>query len=327
MSNCTVAKVTGNVLRRGYEMARKVAVVFVHGIQTDNASFAETMRRGLVRRLPKNLRDAVHFEPVFWGDAARGFQRNYLDRAANKSKLRATKLRHLLVEGLGDAAAYQKTAQRKNSTYHAIQDCVTQTLAKLDTPGHDRRPLIFIGHSLGCQIISSYAWDLNWLKQRVTADIPEEDRELREIRELLETASPFRRLETFAGFVTMGCNIPLFTFTFGPERVYPITTVKPLSKARGITPAFPGSALHPAVLNHSRWLNFYSKADLLGFPIKPLNDAYNDEDRIQDIVVRTEGPLSKISEATAFLSAHQGYWKNETVLTETAELIRAIAEA
>jgi len=36
-------------------------------------------------------------------------------------------------------------------------------------------------------------------------------------------------------------------------------------------PAVPGAALPQPLYDRARWLNFYSKRDLLGFPLKPLN--------------------------------------------------------
>jgi hypothetical protein len=304
-------------------MPRHVAVVFVHGILGENISFAEIMRQGLVALLPKELRGYVTFESVSWADLVRGRQRNFLQKARASADIADSRLRRFLIEGLGDAAAYQKTRHRENSIYHNVQSRIGETLAYLDAPGREDRPLIFIGHSLGCHIISSYVWDLNQLKQLTEAEALAEP-EVKELWLKLQNATAFRRLDTFAGFVTLGNNMPLFTFTFGPERVYPITSAPPDPTGRGLKPAFPGSALARPLLEQARWLNFFSKRDLLGYPLKSLNAAYQEEGRIQDICVRSESLRSRTIPYLSFLSAHTGYWTNRTVLSETASLIRDI---
>ena len=117
--------------------------------------------------------------------------------------------------------------------------------------------------------------------------------------------------------------MPLFTFTFGPDRVFPITQVPP---GTDIKPAFPGPALSQPLYEKARWLNFYSKRDLLGFPLKPLNPAYSNEPRLHDIAVRTETLRSRALPYWSHLTAHTNYWRNPTVVQQTAGLIRDVVE-
>ena len=70
--------------------------------------------------------------------------------------------------------------------------------------------------------------------------------------------TPFQCMQTLAGMVTFGSNIPLFTLA--------------LPKVECI--AFPGDQLTPPVREAARWVNFYDPADVLGWPLKPLSDAY-----------------------------------------------------
>ena len=308
-------------------MPRSVAVVFVHGILTDGQSYAEEMRDRIVRRLPSHLRTLVAFQPAFWAKTVRGHQRNYAQRVAAQEGFGITGWRQQILEGLGDAAAYQKTRERHNSAYYDIQNSVDEAVSKLDTAGHESRPLVFIGHSLGCQIISSYAWDLNWLRQRTDAQMQGESQaELLQRYEHVKRFTPFRRLETMAGLVTMGSNMPLFTFTFGPPNVYPITTMTPQSLRAGLTPAFPGPALPPEIAKHGKWLNFYSRNDFLGFPIKPLNDAYRDEARIEDVRVKSQ-TVPEGLQGYMPLQAHQAYWTHSTVINRTAALLKTLVES
>ena len=305
-------------------MPRHVAVVFVHGIFAEGFSYAEPMRKALLQVLPRELQQYVRFESVFWAHEVRGHQRSFMQNVRSQADVVDNRLRRFLIEGLGDAAAYQKTKHRENSMYYDVHASIGHVLDRIDSPGRAKQPMIFIGHSLGCHIISSYVWDTNKLKQRTAASIEAEpDRALRAEWEELKDATPFRKLDTFAGLVTLGSNMPLFTFTFGPDRVFPITQSPPGSDLK---PAFPGSKLPPALADKARWLNFYSKRDLLGFPLKPLNPAYGNEPRLHDIAVRTETLTSRTVPYWSHLKAHTNYWTNPTVVQQTAALIRDIAE-
>jgi hypothetical protein len=314
-------------------MPRHVAVIFVHGIFAEGFSYAEPMRAGVLRLLPRELQPYVTFDSVFWAHEVRGRQRTLMQNVRAHADVVDNHLRRFLIEGLGDAAAYQKTRHRENSMYYDVHASIGKVLDRMDVPGRAEQPLVFIGHSLGCHIISSFVWDLNKLKQRTAADIQSEpDEAIRREWKAVQPpdaatshkgASPFRRLDTLAGLVTLGSNMPLFTFTFGPDRVYPITAAPP---GRDLKPAFPGAALPQPLYDKARWLNFYSKRDLLGFPLKPLNPAYSSEQRLHDISVRTETLTSRTVPYWSHLKAHTGYWTNPTVLRETATLIREIAE-
>ena len=56
----------------------------------------------------------------------------------------------------------------------------------------------------------------------------------------MKHATDFRRLDTLAGLVTFGSNIPLFTFTFGAARIYPLTRAPSDDAGGTLKPAFPG---------------------------------------------------------------------------------------
>lgn len=311
-------------------MPQPVAVVFVHGIHTHEPGYAGRMQDAIQDALPAAIRDLVTFRSVYWASRVRDRQAMYLDAVARGRLFDQNKWRALVVQGLGDAAAYQKTRSYKNSAYYQIQSDIRSVLDDLDSQHLPDRPLVFVGHSLGCHIISSFVWDINTVKQWGDARSEKEDEEAFRFAEYLKGGSPFRRLDTLAGLVMMGSNMPLFTFTFGPDRIMPITT----SRGPEETPAFPGAALGGATLARARWLNYYSRNDLLGYPLKPLNRAYAEEPRLFDIEVATEGWWRRAASrvvpqlAPAFTyQAHTRYWRNPRVVRGTANLIAAIATA
>ncbi|MBS0240939.1 MAG: hypothetical protein JSS20_02095 [Proteobacteria bacterium] len=307
-------------------MPRDIAVVFVHGIYAENSNYSNPMRERLVAALPPRLRPYLNFRPVFWGDIVRPHTQHYLHRAASIADLRINARRRFIVEGLGDAAAYQKTRNRDNSVYYKIQGKITEALGELDSVEDPARPLVFICHSLGCHIASSYAWDVSRLRQLSDTELNEwDDSEVTSFVHALRRWSPLRRLDSFAGLVTMGSNMPLFTFTFGPENVFPITR----TKGDGRRPAFPGDRLSESTRRRARWLNFYSPSDLLGYPLRPLNHLYNEEERLEDVVVQSEGRLRSwfMPNVLNAIPAHLGYWTHPVVIRRTADLLASIIEA
>ena len=309
-------------------MPQHVAVVFVHGIFARAIQYSAPMQGHLLKLLPRELRKYVDFEEVFWAGPVRGRQTAYMKNARTDADIVENRLRTFFIQGLGDAAAYQKTPRRENSIYYQVHDEINKTLKRYDERLHSSTPLVFIGHSLGSHIISSYAWDLNRLKQRSDDDIRNEPDDLvRQQHAELKQASDFRRLDTLAGLVTFGSNIPLFTFTFGAARIYPLTKPPHGHAGSSLKPAFPGPKLPGALQQSAQWLNFYSRRDVLGYPLKPLNEFFGAEQRIEDICVRSESRISRILPYWSNLSAHIGYWTNATVLQRTTALIRRIIEA
>jgi hypothetical protein len=308
-------------------MAQPVAIVFVHGIHTFAPGYHAEMQAAIEARLPKRLRESITFRSVFWAARVRERQKEYLDAVTSKNLFKVTPYRSLVVQGLGDAAAYQKTKSFRNSCYFEIQSDVRSVLEGLDGENLPNRPLIFVGHSLGCHIISSFIWDVNTIKNWDEARLAQEGEEIREFADYLKNGSPFRRLDTLAGLVMMGSNMPLFTFTFGPSRVMPITT----SRGPNETPAFPGKELDTALSSRARWLNFYSRNDLLGYPLKPLNEAYAAEPRLDDIEVASEGLMRRclgyVAPPLVAYRAHTGYWNNRRVIRGAADLISALVTA
>ena len=294
-------------------MANSVAVLFVHGINVFKTDFARDMEKVLKKRISKFI--SVNYANVFWGDIVRTRQKTYLDRAVQEGGIGNSTFRRFIVQGLGDASAYQKTRQRKDSAYYDIQARVRMAINNLATPGEPNRPLVVIAHSLGCHIMSSFAWDLNKLKQQPPAQLSPEDQLILE-----DATTPFKLLDTFAGFVTMGSNMPLFTFTFPAELVFPIT-----SAPSGLLPAFPGRALDSITARKARWLNFYSRNDLLGYPLEPLYAAYRADGRLKDKPVCAEGWFRFIPSPLDALAAHSGYWTDRTVIDETVRLIEDVS--
>jgi hypothetical protein len=308
-------------------MPRDVVVIFVHGIGVESNKYDERLRIAIQRHLDPSLRTSVEFHSVFWADAVRDRQRGFLEQAAQVSGFKAHGFHKFVIERLGDAAAYQKTSRNLSATYFTIQDAMRSTIAKANRGAGDSRPLIFVGHSLGCHIASSYAWDLHKMKDQIErGTVNTADAKAVEWARSIAAASPLVRLDTWAGFITMGSNQPLFTFQLPPDQIVPITRTNLLD---GIA-AFPGRALGPAVHATARWDNYFSANDPLGYPLSPLNQAYKTEKRLRDHAVRSEGWFRSLLAFGWFrrllsVPAHEGYWCNRTVARGAARMIADIA--
>lgn len=302
----------GNYARMG------IAVLIVHGITAECVGYSKNLRKRIIAGLPRRMRHEVQFFEVFWANRLRQQQNHYVQRAAELARLKVGPFRKIAIRGLGDAAAYQKGgASVRDTAYLQVQEELSQAMRSLDDPDRPLRPLILVGHSLGCHILSTFVWDTARLRE-VTPDRAAEPnfKEFRYVWEELtsETCSPFRRLETLAGIVTFGNNMPLFAFNLAPDKIVPITKARYSGE-----PLFPGRSLSPAQRSVARWINSYDVRDPLGYPLRPLNTDY-ENDLIED---------KKITNWTAItpFGAHRAYWGNWTIARSAARLIRKILHA
>lgn len=295
-------------------MARKVGVLFVHGIRTFDAGYSRAFQEALKRKLPKKQRGCVVFEEVFWADIVRGKQNNYLNQLQALGINPKGAFRELIVQGLGDATAYTRGTGRAGA-YFEIQDRIHATLAKLESKDDPDRPLVIVAHSLGCHIVSSFLWDMRKLRHVAPQDRGgERFAEFQQDFAAFDSGTPLRRLETVAGLVTFGNNMPIFAFSFPGADIWTVNRPH-----REMPPAFPGERVQGAALEAARWINIYSKRDPLGYPLKPLTPNYGEDDRVEDVPRGVEGLLSP--PLLGMLDAHTKYWRNGYVVKRTSALV------
>ena len=265
-------------------MKADVAVVTIHGIGDQKPGYSESMVSELRTRLDALGHDPhrVAFEEVYWAHILQPRQERYLEEATVAGDLDFRSLRKFVVSALGDAAAYRKISTHSTSVYRSINDELAQAVRRLeDAVAHPQVPLLVLAHSLGGHIASCHIWDVqHW--------------------EAAPGDTPFATMQTLAGMVTFGCNIPLFTMAYNADELKPIR--------------FPGLKLRPEDAARARWLNFYDPHDVLGYPLRPLNAAYRElvEDRVVQVgsVFTSWNPLS-----------HNGYWTDGDVTKPTAQFI------
>ncbi|HEY1029464.1 MAG TPA: hypothetical protein VGE28_17770 [Pseudomonas sp.] len=271
----------------------KLAVAIIHGIgnQLDSRDhegqhqFAQSLIQGLRLQLGEDSRQ-VAFQSLYWASVLDKREEAYLAKLANEP-VTWRWLRRIVTLFLGDAAGYRKVSEAYDTTYQEVHQCLRNGLNALRAQVGPRTPLLVLAHSLGGHIFSNFAWDQQ--KLNATPSCPHD---------------PFLALETLAGIVTFGCNIPLFTFAYDP--------VQPIR--------FPGHCLSEPVREQARWLNLYAPADPLGYPLRPIRgyEGLIHEDRAMPV-----GPWYKRHTPLS----HMAYWQDRRFHRYLTQQIRRLLNA
>ena len=252
-------------------MEKKLAVMVIHGMGTQQPDFADGMIEEINGRIAAAGRDPakIAWQPAYWSDILAPRETAFLKRARKQGDLDYIGLRRFVLGALGDASAYQKVDSSDNSTYVQIHTRLGEAITRLyqEGLGGSPKPLVIMAHSLGGHIMSNYIWDM----QKPGAG---------------SGLSPFERLHWLAGIITFGCNIPLFTFAYEEVRAI----------------RFPPRQLSPVLKTLARWNNYYDPDDVLGYPLRPISASYR-ETVNKDIAINVGSILSSWNPMS-----HSGYW-------------------
>ena len=111
--------------------------------------------------------------------------------------------------------------------------------------------------------------------------------------------SAFEQMKWLTGFITFGCNIPLFTFAYkDPEPI-----------------EFPPSSLPDQFKQKSRWYNYYDPDDILGYPLKQISAKYR-ATVIRDISINVGGLFGGWNPAS-----HTEYWTDNDFTKPVAKYL------
>ncbi len=281
----------------------RIAVAIVHGVGVQDSAFAEPMIKALIETVSRELEveDAeaaslFAFEPVHWAPILSGAQTRLWRRVSAAHELDYSNLRRFMIDFLGDGIAYQPTGQSRE-VYDAVHATMARALHTLACGAGPAAPLCVIAHSLGTVIASNYFYDLGkrgLMSDEVAAHIAD---------------NPLERGETLTHFHTMGSPLAIWGLhdrDFGQPISVP--SAKLGTHHRGLRGA---------------WVNFFDEDDVIAYPLKPLNDAY-DAAVSADVAVHVGGVLSG---ATPLV--HNRYWTDDAVTKSIgrslAELSRAVA--
>jgi len=263
----------------------KIGILTIHGMGRQGPDFDHGLRERLLRRLDGSTRNDVVFQEVFYQDivqanedtvwAAMDLAGGWFPRPWRKLWGRA---REFFLFGFSDAATYQNRPASDGSAYKKIHGKTLDAIDQLGaTLGDEQAPVVIIGHSLGCHIISNYIWDAQGDKG---------------IWSPTNQPTDFQKLGTAAYFFSAGCNIPLF--------------VSGLDQIQAIQPPN----------DRFRWINYYDKDDILGWPLEPLSASYSQ--LVEDVALRNRGLLSWTP------MSHIEYWRSGTFLKPVARMINEL---
>jgi hypothetical protein len=282
----------------------QAALLTVHGMGETPRDYATGIFGTLHGRLGA-LAAGVDFRSVYYQDILKPNQETVWDRVNSATKLHYDDLRRFLLFGFGDAAGLENRKEIEGSVYELAQAAIARQLLGVyrNAPGS---AVVFLAHSLGCQVLSSYiydaqkalaglpvlagiwkdvdAWSMRTLGHRLTADE----------RRFLAGAS-------CTAFVTTGCNIPIFV------AAHRTMDIKPIARP---TPGF-------------EWINIYDPDDALGWPLQPLSPEY--AALVDDRAINAgQGMVNWILKSWNPMS-HTAYWNDAQVIAVVEQMLERAA--
>ena len=242
-------------------MTTKIAVLVIHGIGNQTKNFYTTIQGNLQKHFAKVLGDAVEnpaaelvVEPAWWAPVLQRQDTEFENRIKKGGRVGFPNLRTFILNTAADAVAYQPIPGNR-VLYDEIHLVVAQTLNTLAQKAGPDAPLCVVAHSLGTIVVSNYLWDLQHhipqVKELIGAQVVEN----------IEN-TPLEKGETLAHLYTLGSPLALWSLRWSAYEY-------------GTPILFPAPQLeqhHPGV--QAEWINFYDKDDVIGYPLRGLNEQY-----------------------------------------------------
>lgn len=276
-------------------------VIAVHGMGAAEPGYADELFALLRRRLGEPA-GRVAFLRVYYKGALAPNEQAVWEMLTTQASLRYQSLRRFLLFGFGDAAGLENRKEDVDSVYEQAQAEIALTLLQAYRT-NPRMPLVFVAHSLGCQVLSSYLYDA----QKAAAGLPvaaglwrnvDAWAERRLGRRLTADEQAFLGGATCTGLLTTGCNIPIFVAAH--QRMHIIPIARP-------TPGF-------------RWVNVYDPDDALGWPLQPLPGGY--QELVEDRAINAGHGLLNLMLKSWNPWSHQAYWSDGQVVGVADLLLR-----
>ena len=288
-------------------MSARIAVAIAHGICVGNEfdneespKYTEGMAQALKLKLAELAnKSGSEDEKLAWADSKlaiaavnwtpvlREERKNLYKKLGVDNLDSFFGLREFIFQAIADSLTYQVTQSKVDDlwSYANIHRCFADSLNELaqsDRAGGDA-PLCIISHSLGTVITSNYIYDLQTQKAQI---------------ELGDT--PLERGETLTCVYTLASQIPFWSLRH-PNFDHPIQV-----------PSEKLSQHYPSLTREGEWINFFNKSDIMGYPLKSLNEAYaaavnEDKEVNAGGLIEFWNPLS-----------HCSYWTDENVIDTIA---------
>ncbi|MDN4053099.1 hypothetical protein QPK32_08415 [Massilia sp. YIM B02763] len=279
----------------------QTALLTVHGMGETPRDYAVEIIRRLGERLA-DVAERIDFRSIYYQDILKPNQETVWARIDGATKVHYDDLRRFLLFGFGDAAGLENRKEDDGSVYELAQDAIARQLLGVYRNAPDAS-IVFLAHSLGCQVLSSYLYDAQKalaggvVAAGVWKDIGAWSR--RALGHVLtDQERRFVAGGSCAALVTTGCNIPIFV------AAHKQMDIKPIARP---TPRF-------------TWTNIYDPDDALGWPLQPLSPGY--AALVQDRVINAgQGMVNWIVKSWNPWS-HTVYWSDGQVLEAIAAILR-----
>lgn len=285
-------------------MPKKVACLLIHGIGKQKENYADSITFELKKQFAysikgqsKNPEKELIIEPVLWSNVFQNAEDELWEKLKKGGSLDYRNLRRLMIDFAADAIAYVKIPN-DSYAYDSVHSIFAKSLHKLSRMAGEKAPLSIIAHSLGTVIASNFIYDYQASEQKPYL-IPEAVK-----KESSDT--PLERLETLVSFYTLGSPIPIWALRYNkPKFGMPVTIPSP--KIKDYYPDLKGE-----------WINYYDRDDIIGFPLKTINEEYN-KAVTADREINVGDIFSSWNPA-----AHLGYWSDSNVIIPIAESLANI---
>jgi hypothetical protein len=283
----------------------QAALITVHGMGETPRDYAAGVFDEVRTRLGPALRARAALYSVYYQDILQSNEQTVWDRIDRGSKVHYDQLRKFMLFGFADAAGLENRKEEPGSVYELAQGQIARALlaASAANPAKPAIPVVFLAHSLGCQVLSNYLYDAQkalgggLAAAGIWRDIDAWSRPALG-RVLTDSEKRFLGGATCTGLVTTGCNIPIFVAAH---------------KEMFIKPIAPPTALF-------RWLNLYDPDDVLGWPLQPLSEGYRK--LVEDRAINAgQGAVGWMLKSWNPLS-HNSYWQDKEVLEPLAAMLR-----
>ena len=289
----------------------QVALITVHGMGETPRDYAAGVFGELRSRLGPALRERATFHSVYYQDILQKNEQIVWERVDRGGTVHYEGLRKFMLFGFADAAGLENRKEDPGSVYELAQGQIARALLAAyltnpaTNPANPDLPVVFLAHSLGCQVLSSYIYDAQKAQGggRATAGIWRDIDAWSRLalgRLLTDREKHFLSAGTCAGLVTTGCNIPIFVAAHKEMHIKPIAP--------------------PTALFH--WLNLYDPDDVLGWPLQPLSAGYRS--LVEDRTINAgQGAVNWLLKSWNPLS-HNSYWQDGEVLEPLAAMLRRL---
>ena len=294
-------------------MSSKIAVAIAHGICVGNEFDEEESSKyagGMAQALKLKLADLTgqsgsKDEKIEWADSKlaisainwtpvlRDERKNLYEKLGVNQLDSFFGLREFIFQAIADSLTYQVTQSKIDDlwSYDGIHRCFADSLNSLaqeEQAGSDA-PLCIVSHSLGTVISSNYIYDLQTQKAQI--DVGD---------------TPLERGETLTSVYTLASQIPFWSLRH-PNFDQPIKV--PSEKLDRHYPDLKGE-----------WINFFNKSDIMGYPLKSLNQAYS-EAVTEDKEVNSGGLIESWNPLS-----HCSYWTDRSVIDTIAAGLHRILQ-